>query len=277
MRRVDGQKIAEDIFDRLKELTPPQKFLAVFLIGDDPSSVNFVKQKEKKARELGIDFRLYSYSPEIKNDDLRERVRRVASGQTCGGAMIQLPLPSHLNPHYSFNVVSREKDIDVLSERSFGSFSIGRSLVLPPAVGAVKVILEKEKIKLSSLKVAVVGSGALIGKPISVWLMDKCKQICIFGKESDWAALNQADLIISGVGQASLFDAKMIKPGAGVIDFGWSINKDGEISGDFEPLTGSLDSSFIQPLGFYTPTPGGTGPIVVAKLFENFYRLTGQL
>lgn len=277
MRRVDGQKIAEDIFDRLKELTPPQKFLAVFLIGDDPSSVNFVKQKEKKARELGIDFRLYSYPPEIKNDDLRERVRRVASGQTCGGAMIQLPLPSHLNPHYSFNVVSREKDIDVLSERSFGSFSIGRSLVLPPAVGAVKVILEKEKIKLSSLKVAVVGSGALIGKPISVWLMDKCKQICIFGKESDWAALNQADLIISGVGQASLFDAKMIKPGAGVIDFGWSINKDGEISGDFESLTGSLDSSFIQPLGFYTPTPGGTGPIVVAKLFENFYRLTGQL
>lgn len=273
MRRVDGREIAQDIFDGLKKLTPPRKFLAVFLVGDDPSSVNFVRQKERKAKELGIDFRLYSYPPEIKNDDLRERVYQITVGQACGGAMIQLPLPSHLNPHYVFNVIPREKDVDVLSERSFGSFCAGRGPVIPPAVGAVKVILERERRELQFLKVAVVGPGTLIGKPISVWLMDKCREICIFGKESDLTTLNQADLIISGVGQASLFGVKMIKPDAGVIDFGWSVNKGGEISGDFKPPADSFDSSLVQSSGFYTPTPGGTGPIVVAKLFENFYRL----
>lgn len=276
MRKIDGRKISQDIFSELKKLTPPQKFLAVFLVGNDSSSVSFVKQKEKKAKELGVDFRLYAYPSEIKNDDLRERIRRITAGQACGGAIIQLPLPSHLNPYYVFNVVSKEKDVDVLSERGFGSFCADRSLVLPPAVGAVKVILEKEKKDIQLLKVAVIGSGTLTGKPISVWLMDKCKQICVFGRESDLAVLNQADLIISGVGQASLFNAKMIKSDAGVIDFGWSVSKDGEISGDFEPMTNLPDFSPAQLSGFYTPTPGGTGPVVVAKFFENFYRLTGH-
>src|SRR3989344_8775560 len=152
---INGKKIAEEIIAELKQKPVPKRFFAVFLVGNDSTSASFVRQKEKTAKALGIDFRIYSYPKEITNDKLRKEISRVALSKRCGGALVQLPLSSHLNRHYILNVIPREKDIDVLGERALGSFYAGRNLVLPPAVGVVEELLSIVKCQTSNVKIAI--------------------------------------------------------------------------------------------------------------------------
>ncbi len=291
MTIIDGKKIAEEIIAELKKSEPfdklrARKFLAAVLVGEDPSSLSFIKQKEKTAKELEVDFRIYKFPPNLKNDDLRDEVGKIANHKTCGGVIVQLPLPEHINRHYILNVIPREKDVDVLGERALGAFYAGRNPVLPPAVGVVEAILHATSYMLHENKVAVVGHGLLVGKPIAIWLIDRTKELYILHRNSDFSILKNADVIISGAGEAGLLKPEMLKAGSGVIDFGYDM-KDGKICGDFDAskLNGSgspeaeqvrYGAGKFQDLGFYTPTPGGTGPILVAKLFQNFYILTGS-
>lgn len=271
MRKIDGGEIASRIIERLKNAVPPAKFMAVFLIGDDPVSLSFINQKKEVAEVLGVDFRLYQFPENIKNDELRERIRKIVSSKTCGGAIVQLPLPSHLNPYYALNVIPREKDIDVLGERAIGAFYAGRNPVLPPSVGTIEEILEEMGIEAKGeSKVAIVGLGMLVGKPVALWFSGKASEIIVIDKGGDLADIKEADLIILGVGKPGLVDASMLKPDAGVIDFGYRISPDKKIKGDFDD-----EKHPSGHLKFYTPTPNGTGPILVAKLFENFYKLNG--
>jgi len=152
-----------------------------------------------------------------------------------------------------------------------GKFYTGRSPIVLPAVGAVEEILKDLRFKIQDLRVGVVGTGFLVGKPIANWLTGKAKEIYILRSVSDFEILKQVDLVISGVGRAGIIKPEMLKDGAGVIDFGYDDGK-----GDFDP--GNIPDSKFQILKiWFTPTPGGTGPIVVAKLFENFYQIGSLL
>ncbi|MDP3948861.1 MAG: bifunctional 5,10-methylenetetrahydrofolate dehydrogenase/5,10-methenyltetrahydrofolate cyclohydrolase [bacterium] len=289
MTIINGKKIAQEIVENLKLRPKPEKFFAGILIGNDPASESFQKLKQKTAAELGIDYRIYRLSPELGNDGLRKEVGKIAAHRTCGGVIVQLPLPEQINKHYILNVIPREKDVDVLGERALGAFYAGRNPVSPPAVGTVQVIFENCKLKIENCSVAVVGLGFLIGKPVSTWLMGKAKEIMLLDKFSDLSVIKNADVVILGTGQAGLIKPEMLKDGAGVIDFGYSVaqappridadptrtNADNKIIiyGDFDT---QLPATSYQLLNFYTPTPGGTGPILVAKLFENFYELNSS-
>ncbi|MBI2035502.1 MAG: bifunctional 5,10-methylenetetrahydrofolate dehydrogenase/5,10-methenyltetrahydrofolate cyclohydrolase [Candidatus Liptonbacteria bacterium] len=277
MAIINGKQIAENILEKLKAQPKPKNFLAAVLVDDDEASKSFIKQKEKAAKELGIDFRLYEFPETVKNDELREEVLKIANHRTCGGIIVQLPLPEHVKKHYILNVIPREKDVDVLGERTLGAFYTGRNPVLPPAVGTLQDILLVIGYTLSTSKVAVVGLGFLVGKPISVWLQGKAKEIILFDEGSDFLLLKEANLVISGVGKAGIIKPDMLNEEAVVIDFGYDNGK-----GDFD--SSSLDPKpqtprRASPSGFslnpisYTPTPHGTGPILVAKLLENFYKL----
>ncbi|OGY99737.1 MAG: hypothetical protein A2945_01940 [Candidatus Liptonbacteria bacterium RIFCSPLOWO2_01_FULL_52_25] len=264
---IDGRKIAGEIMERLKSLPKPKTFFAAFLVGDDASSVSFLKQKEKAAKLLGVDFRLYTLPKEIKNDELRGEVRKIAEHTTCGGVVVQLPLPEHLNSQYILNVIPREKDIDVLGERALGAFYADRNPVVPPAVGVVQELFRVLNVNCQMLRVAVVGLGPLVGKPISMWLMRQVRELRLLHKKSDIEILKDVDLVVTGAGKAGLVKPEMLKSGAAVIDFGYDGNK-----GDFDP-DDSSSTLHDSRLAWYTPTPGGTGPILVAKVFENFYKL----
>lgn len=267
MEIIDGKKIAGGILSGLKSRPTPKKFFAVFFVGNDPASLSFVRQKEKTARELGVDFRVYKYAEDTTNDKLRKEVSKIVLSKKCGGAIVQLPLPAHLNKHYILNVIPREKDVDVLGERALGAFYTERNPILPPPVQVVKKILEVKSVNLQEATVTVVGLGLLVGKPIVTWLAGKVKELYALDSKSDLAILKQADLVITGIGKAGVIRADMLKGGAGIIDFGY--DEHGEsMKGDFDDLSSSS-------LSFYTPTPGGTGPILVAELFENFYDLNG--
>jgi len=263
---VDGKKIADEIIVGLKNIQAPQKIFAAVLVGDDQASQSFLKKKEETAKELGVDFRIYKFDKEIKNDKLRESVRKLANQKSIGGVIIQLPLPEHLNRHYILNAIPRGKDVDVLGERALGAFYVGRNPILPPAAGVIEEILRRIGFELETAKAAVIGRGLLVGKPISIWFGDKVAELSVFNSQTKdlKARLKDFDIIVSGVGKKHLFSVEDVKEKSLVIDFGYDF-KDGKIFGDFN----SEGADSIS----YTPTPKGTGPVLVAKLFENFYNL----
>lgn len=265
---IDGKAIAGDIIARLKKLPQPGKFFGAVLVGDDAASVNFLKQKEKVAKELGLEFRLYQLPITITTDDLRKEISRLAAPKGCGGFIVQLPLPESINRYYVLNGIPKEKDADLLSESALGKFYTERSTIAPPSVGTVEEILKLEKRDLRDLKVVMVGAGFLIGKPIGFWLQNRIAELVVLDAsvKNIHHKLADADIVISGTGQPGLFSAKHLKEGAVVIDFGYG-RANGKVSGDFDPE--GADAKNIH----YTKTPGGTGPILVAKLFENFYSL----
>ncbi len=273
---IDGKKIAGEIIEKLKSGPAPKKIFAAVLVGENPASISFLKQKEKTAKELGVDFRIYKFPETAKNDELRKETVKIASLKKVGGVIVQLPLPEHLNSQYILNAVPREKDVDVLGERSIGAFYAGRNPVLPPPVGTIKEIIENLKLEIENLRVAIVGLGFLVGRPAAVWLMKKCRELRLLDKGSDLNILKQADLVITATGQAGLIKPGMLKDDAGVIDFGYSMDKNGKIRGDFNVAEIENQKSETKNINFYTPTPGGTGPILTAKIFENFYRLNKE-
>ncbi len=274
---LDGKKIAVDILARLKTRPVPKNFFAGILVGDDPASESFQKLKQGVARELSIDYRIYKLSPELGNDGLREEVEHMARQKTCGGIIVQLPLPKELNPHAVVNAIPIKKDPDVLGERALGAFYNGRGMAVHPAAATVVEILKQAHFSLEGKKVAVVGPGMLIGKPVAVSLLGKVSDLCVLGRGSDMNVLKKCDLVVLGVGKAGLVTPEMLRENALVIDFGYSptgektANGKAVLRGDFNSQELSVKSAIT-----YTPTPGGTGPILVSKLFENFYALNDE-
>jgi methylenetetrahydrofolate dehydrogenase (NADP+)/methenyltetrahydrofolate cyclohydrolase len=268
---IDGKEIAGKILERLKARAKPDRFFGAVLVGEDPASVNFLKQKERVAKDLGIEFRLYSLASNITTDELRHEIGRLAGPTTCGGFIVQLPLPGSVNRHYALNAIPKEKDVDLLSEGALGGFYTERSKVVPPSVGTVEEILKSEQRNLRDLTVVMVGAGFLIGKPVGFWLQNKIAELIVLDAsvKNVPEKLRDADIVISGAGSANLFGAKHLKEGATVIDFGFN-RIDEKTVGDFDP-TGAEEKNI-----HYTKTPGGTGPVLVAKLFENFYKLNTE-
>jgi methylenetetrahydrofolate dehydrogenase (NADP+)/methenyltetrahydrofolate cyclohydrolase len=253
---IDGKRIAESVIAKLKARPIPAKYLAAVLVEDDPASASFVAQKGRVAKELGVDFRIEKLKADSTEDTLIETLKELGKDGDCGGIILQLPLPAHLDRGRVVAAIPPEKDVDALRGE----------LVLPPAVGVVEEILRTTRYSLSTTHVAVVGLGFLVGRPITKWLEGKTKELITLDIGDNLVRLKEADVVILGAGKAGLVKPDMLKNGAFVIDFGYSM-EDGKLRGDFDP-------EGVEGIS-YTPTPGGTGPILVAKLFENFYTLAG--
>ena len=280
---IDGKIIANAIIERLRALPKPAKFFGAVLVGDDSASLNFLKQKERVAHELGIDFRLHQLSLGITTDALRAEIARLAEPKTCGAFIVQLPLPEAINRYYVLNAIPKEKDVDCLSEQALGAFYTERGKIVPPSVATVEEILRREVVgsvgrgdelplgALRELKAVVIGAGFLIGKPVGFWLQNRVAELVVLDAsvKNIHDKLGDADIVIAGAGHANLFGAHHLKEGAIVIDFGFNHSADGKTVGDFDPS--GVDGKNIK----YTKTPGGTGPVLVAKLYENFYKLNG--
>jgi methylenetetrahydrofolate dehydrogenase (NADP+)/methenyltetrahydrofolate cyclohydrolase len=264
---IDGKKIASEIISKLEMEPRPDKFLAAVLVGADASSISFLKRKEKTAGEVRVEFRLYKFDEKTTQNDLEIGVLKIISDGNCGGIIVQLPLPKHIDSQNILNLIPKEKDVDVLGDSALGAFYTGEGVILPPAVRVVEEIVRNLNLEIKNCCVAVIGLGPLVGKPIATWLTRKTRDLYLLRRGSNFDVLKNCDLIISGAGKNGLFSAEYLRVGATVIDFGYStIN--GKISGDFNPL----DAEKI----YYTPTPGGTGPVLVAKLLENFFVLNSK-
>lgn len=270
MQKISGARIAEEIIESLRARPTPKRFLAAFVVGDHPQTASFVAQKEKIAKNLGIDFRVYRHPEDISSDRLRREMHRIVDGSRCGGAVLQLPLPVQADAGYCVNAIPISKDVDALSQRAMGALAAGRAKILPPAILAVRHVLGALGTPITEYKkVVVVGCGPLVGRPLAIWLAGTVPHLTVLDKGASYDALRDADMVISGTGVVGLIRGAMVKKDAVLIDFGYGMNAEGKVSGDIDQESLRADDF----AGHYTPTPGGTGPLVVAGLFENFYFL----
>ncbi|KKQ88053.1 MAG: Bifunctional protein FolD [Candidatus Curtissbacteria bacterium GW2011_GWC2_38_9] len=268
---IDGKAIAEKIIISLREeiLRSKKKIrLAVIEAGSDLVMKKFVEQKKKFADAIGVDVRVYEIPVDISTNKLREKVSEVVHIKGNNGVIIQLPLPKQINTQYILDAIIPEKDPDMLSSKSWGVFMADKSRILPPIVGAVKVILDENKIDLKGKNILVVGQGRLVGKPIATWLLNQKATISVIDENTSDASnfIIQADVIISGAGKPKIIKPEMVKEGVMAIDCGTS-ESEGQISGDFDPEVAKKASIF-------SPVPGGVGPLTVAMLFKNLIELS---
>ncbi len=272
---IDGKKIADRILAGLKNKVagiknPP--YLAAVLVGPSTdsgqASRRFLELKKKAAESIGIECRIYEFPENISNGELRKKLNQIVKATTCGGMIIELPLPVHLNAQAILNAVPEEKDPDVLSQKTQGVFFTGRSKILPPSAEAVKQIFEEYKIEPRGKSATVFGYGLLVGRPISHWLASQGAAVTVINEftENPAELSKKADIIISGVGKPGLIGPDMVRESAVVIDFGFANTKKG-IAGDVDFEEVSKKASLI------TPVPGGTGPIVIAAVLKNFVEL----
>ena len=261
MKIIDGKAVARKIIERLKKLPKPDKKLVAYFIGDSPASESFLKQKKKIAEELGVEFELRRFPQSIGEAELSAEIANAGQDNSVGGIIIQLPLPKEINREAVLARLVREKDVDALSLDSE---------VEPLSVVVTRAVLEEVGWRTHDKVVGVVGRGLLVGQPIAEAFLGKARDLIIFHSKTDLDRIGECDLVIGAAGKPGLIKPGMLKPGAGVIDFGFGL-VEGVVSGDLDTAGNGLDK-----LSFYTPTPGGTGPILVASLFSNFYTLNNS-
>jgi len=263
---IDSNQIAENIKKELKQKLlslkkPP--ILAIIYIGKNPASESFITRKKKYGEDIGVQVSLNSFPEEISPEELKEEISTIAN--SSDGMIIQLPLPSHLNTQEILNCVPTEKDVDILSNESEALYAKGKLQNIPPVAGAIEEICTRNNISLADKNILIIGNGRLVGKPVSVWLKKLGIHPIIIDENTKGtdSSLQQADVVISGVGIPHLIKAKSLKDGVIIFDAGTSF-KDGKLAGDFEPECANKAS-------FFTPVPGGIGPITVAILFKNLF------
>lgn len=270
---INGKQLASEVIANLKMQSPPETGLTAFVMADNEQSFGFLQLKAKVAAGLGIDFMIQKIPADHSTAEVISMIEDTATNPACGGIIVQLPLAPHLNRAKILSAIPADKDVDVMSEAARKLFQDDKSTVLPPAASTTRTILDKTDFSIKESEVHVVGSGFLTGEPVAHWLTSKAKNLTVLNKGDDLARLNDADLIITATGKPGLIDPAQLKEGAAVIDFGYgkTKNADGEsvLMGDLD----TTDSTNLEKLGFYTPTPGGTGPLLVAELLRNFYIL----
>ena len=268
---IDGKQVFRKVLKELKEeiwLKNLKLRLAAVLVSSNPGIKKFVELKGKAAGEVGIDYDIYEFPETTPEDVLRNEVRKISGDDNNDGVLVELPIPKGINAQSVLNEIPLKKDIDALSQEAQNKFYSSKSVILPPAVEAVKTVLEFYNYDVKGKKAAVFGYGLLVGKPVAHWLSQNGANVSVIDEytEDPRKYSLEADIIISGVGKPELVGGDMVKEGAAVIDFGYE-NKDGRMVGDFKFDEVAPKTSLI------TPVPGGIGPVVVASVLKNLVKL----
>ncbi|PIT92698.1 MAG: hypothetical protein COU08_00860 [Candidatus Harrisonbacteria bacterium CG10_big_fil_rev_8_21_14_0_10_42_17] len=263
---VNGNDIKKRILESIKQRAKISSILAAVIIGSEKNALRFIEAKKRAAQEAGITFKIIKKPSSISESTLQKLVYGLGENKKIGGIILQLPLPKKINTEKIIKIIPEHKDPDCLLGVYFPNH---QSRVMSPAVAAVKEVLRKARKTLQDKNIVIIGQGQVTGKPIALWReLRKTKEVAVSmkGDKKRKEHLKKADIIISGTGEAGIISVKELKKGALVVDFGYS-KKGKDIKGDFNPR--GAEEKEID----YTPTPGGTGPIVVAKVLENFYKL----
>ena len=268
---IDGKLISQKVLEELKEEIRQKNLklrLAAVLVSDNPGIRKFVELKGKAAREVGIDYNIFEFPLTISEESLKEEVRKIVMDEGNNGVLVELPLPKGINAQNVLNEITIEKDVDVLSQEAQDRFFSNEPGILPPAVEAVRTVLEFHKFDVKGKKAAVFGYGLLVGKPVAHWLSQNGADVSVIDentKNPEKYSL-EADIVVSGVGKPEFIGRDMVKNGVVAIDFGYE-SKDGRIVGDLKFDEVAPKASLI------TPVPGGMGSVVVAAVLKHLVKL----
>ena len=263
-------KISENIFREYAN-NDKKPHLTAITVGENPASLLYVSRKQEKAIKLGVEFNWIKLDAETTQDKLDEVIS--AEAKVTDGIIIQLPLPNHLNPEEAINCIPHEVDVDGLTSYNLGSLFSGTYKLIPATSLAVLELLNFYKIKTEDKNIVIAGRSRLVSAPLAKILSSKSYNgnvSVIHSKTSNQKLFTQqADIFISAIGTAKIYDHSFFKEGSTIIDIGIS-SVDGKTYGD-------IDTDKIGDFVSYrSPFPGGVGPITVSALFFNLSRLVNS-
>ena len=247
--------------------------LAAVLVGNDPASRVYVRNKARACEETGVRSETHEFPDDVSENALMACIARLNADRTVHGILVQLPLPRQLDPGRILAAVSPAKDVDGFHAVNLGALLQGRPGFVPGTPAGVMRLLEHAGVPLAGRHAVIVGRSTIVGKPLALLLLQKDATVTIcHSKTRDLASVTrQADILIAAVGRAKLVTADMVKPGACVIDVGVNRLPDGRLAGD-------VDFDAVKEVaGCITPVPGGVGPMTVAMLIVNTVRAAEQL
>ena len=261
---VVRSKIAEEILD-FKNNTGIVPGLAVVIVGDNPASMVYVRNKKKACEQVGINSYEIALPADISEADLLERVIQLNNDESVHGILVQLPLPAHINEETIINAIDPKKDVDAFHPSNVGRIMIGNYSFLPCTPAGIMDLLDYYNISISGKKCVVLGRSNIVGKPMAHLLLEKNGTVTVC--HSRTADLKEetknADILVVAIGKPEFVTADMVKDGAVVIDVGINRTEDGKLVGDVDFAGVSNVASYI------TPVPGGVGPMTITTLLKN--------
>jgi len=283
---LDGKKTRRKVLEELKPdiekingmLAPRKLCLAIVMVGDNPESAIFVKNKKQTGEKINIKVDVHHFSEDITADELAEKVSELGTDNEVHGIIIQLPLPEHIEEQPILDIVPLEKDVDVLGSAASGKFYVNDKdfpIIPSTLAGIIRLLAEYGITNFKGQNLIVVGQGKLVGKPAASYFNRKDdKDATVINPCShteDKKLYKRARFIISGAGAPGIIKGDMVRNGVIVVDAGTKTDPEtGKIHGD-------VDFESVEPKASYiTPVPGGVGPMTVAMIFYNLVQLEKQ-
>lgn len=269
---LDGKMLRDKIFESLKaklDKMQQKPTLAVILVGENPASQIYVRNKKKTAEKLGINSLSIEYPSDISEEELLNKIKELNSDEKVTAILVQLPLPAHINKNRIIDAILPQKDVDGLTPYNLGKlFSGEEPFVYPCTPKGILLLLDEYNIKLEGKNIVVVGRSNLVGKPVAQMLLKRnaTVTICHSHTKNLSEITKTADIIVSAVGK-KVIGEKMLKSDCVVIDVGIFRDENGKISGDVDFENVSKTAAYISPV------PGGVGPMTIASLMLNTVEL----
>lgn len=270
---IDGKKISQDIKDETRDKVAALKekgieaSLAVILVGNDPASAVYVRNKKKACEYTGIKSLSYELPEETTEAELLELIDKLNSDKAVNGILVQLPLPKHINEDAVIKRISPDKDVDGFHPESVGRLSIGERGFQSCTPAGVIQLLKRSNVQIEGSECVVVGRSNIVGKPMAMLLIREngTVTVCHSRTKDLREVTKRADILVVAIGKPEFIDASYVKDGAVVIDVG--IHRKGE-----KKLCGDVDYASVEPVASkITPVPGGVGPMTIAMLMNNCY------
>jgi len=273
-RLIDGKALSERLRSRIGERAAAlaavgcKPGLAVILVGDDPASAVYVRNKVKACAEAGLHSVLEAYPSRLTQQALLDRVAALNADPAIHGILVQMPLPPQLDALAVIEAIAPAKDVDGFSVHSAGQLLTGLPGLRPATPWGCLQLIESTGVPLRGRHAVVVGRSNTVGKPMALLLLQAHATVTLCHSATAELAMHtrQADVVVVATGRRHTLTAAMVKPGAIVIDVGINRDEAGKLCGDvdFEPVRRALGSE-----GFITPVPGGVGPMTITMLLAN--------
>ena len=269
---IDGKAIAENLRASVKKAVDERvenglrrPGLAVILVGDDPASQVYVRNKKLACEKAGITSFEHTPSADITEADLLSLIHELNNDEEVDGILVQLPLPDHIDTESVIEAISPEKDVDGFHPYNIGRLMIGKPTFRPCTPQGVTRLLESTGIDITGMDAVIVGRSNIVGRPMAFELLAKncTPRICHSRSKDLPDQIKQADILVAAIGKPGFIQAEWIKPGAIVIDVGINRLESGKLAGDVD------FESVKEVAGYITPVPGGVGPMTIACLLEN--------
>ena len=265
---INGKEISAAIREEIKAEVQGMSVrpgLAVVLVGDDPASAVYVRNKSKACAEVGIYSEVYRLPEETGREQLLGLIEQLNQSPLIHGILVQLPLPKHLDPEEVIMAIDPAKDVDAFHPVNVGKIMIGNYDFLPCTPAGVMELLHRSGIEVSGKECVVIGRSNIVGKPQAMLLLHENATVTVcHSKTRDLPSVcRRADILVSDVGKAKFVTADMVKDGAVIIDVGMNRDENGKLCGDvdFEPVS--------EKASYITPVPGGVGPMTITMLLKN--------